>query len=256
MLLLSTSSLTWYGIHRIFSFAKKTGYTGLDIALSPLNFDVWDEKYLKDLSDVFDLPIVSITAPSKGMSSSLMDKIISLAHYVGAQMITVSPPHITDKDSKWFGERIKKISQESHISINVQNVESKFLFFVIPEYRNASLEKIKSVTGSTTLDVLALEWSAQWDLNGAYEVLGSSLKNVFFCDKQGIKRWILPGSAGGGISFLPLESFLMRLKTSGYDGYITLKVNPSEIGAGNEERILQNLEYMHKYYKKHFKEYV
>ena len=47
----------------------------------------------------------------------------------------------------------------------------------------------------------------------------------------------------------------MKLKTSGYGGYITLKVNPKAIGVGNTERVLQNLEYMKKYYQKHFMDF-
>jgi sugar phosphate isomerase/epimerase len=65
VLLLSTSSLHGYGIHRVFDFAKKSGFDGLDISLNSVQHDMWDEDYLKYLSDSFDLPILSITAPSK-----------------------------------------------------------------------------------------------------------------------------------------------------------------------------------------------
>jgi hypothetical protein len=35
--------------------------------------------------------------------------------------------------------------------------------------------------------------------------------------------------SGGGTSYLPLESFLMKLRASGYSAFITLKVNPREM---------------------------
>jgi len=57
------------------------------------------------------------------------------------------------------------------------------------------------------------------------------MRNIFFSDRNGTHVGILPGGAGGGISHLPLESFLMKLKSTGYGGYITLKVNPKEMGA-------------------------
>jgi hypothetical protein len=63
MLLLSTASLTGYGLHRIFQFASKAGYTGIDIALGTLNFDLWDEDYIYDLAQEFDMPVLSLTAP-------------------------------------------------------------------------------------------------------------------------------------------------------------------------------------------------
>lgn len=255
MLLLSTSSLTWYGLHRIFSFAKNAGYTGIDIALGELDYDIWDAWYIQELIDEFKLPVISLTAPGKWMSTQKLDRIIHLAESLKVQVVTFSPPHITDKDTKWFGASLLKLKKNTWLSICVQNVEPKFLFFVIPEYRNATLEKIKSVTGDTTLDILAVDASSNLDIVRALEVLGASVKNVFFCDKDGSKKWILPGGAGGGISHLPLESFLMKLKMSGYNGFITLRVSPKEIGVGNAQRVEQNLEYMKEYYEKHFKNY-
>ncbi len=255
MLLLSTASLTWYGLHRIFDFAKKSGYVGIDIALGSLNYDLWDEDYIYELTQMFDLPVLSLTAPSKEMGKKKLEKIMLMAKKLSVQLVTVSPPHIMDKDTKWFGPLLAKIKKDTHISICVQNVEPKFLFFVIPEYRNATFTQIKSVTWDTTLDLLAVDSSSSMDIIKAQWILGSSIKNIFFSDKHGMKRGILPGWSGGGISYMPLESFLMKLKTTGYSWFITLKVNPKEIWVGNSERVLQNLEYMRKYYEKHFDSY-
>lgn len=255
MLLLSTSSLTGYGLHRIFAFAKKAGYAGIDIALGSINYDLWDEDYIFELVKEFNMPVISITAPSKWMSTKKLEKIVIIAKKLSVQIITVAPPHITDKDTKWFGAALSKLKKDTHISICVQNVEPKFLFFVIPEYRNATFTQIKGVTGDTTLDILAVDSKSSMDIIKAHGVLWSSMKNIFFSDKKGMKRGILPGGAGGGISYLPLESFLMKLKTTWYGGYITLKVNPAEIGVGNTERVIQNLEYMKNYYDKHFSKY-
>lgn len=77
-----------------------------------------------------------------------------IAKKLEVQMITISPPHLTDKDTSWFGAPLAKLKRDMHISICVQNVEPKFLFFIIPEYRNATLSQIKTVTGDTTLDIL------------------------------------------------------------------------------------------------------
>jgi len=255
MLLLSTASLTGYGLHRIFSFAKNAWYTGLDISLGTLNFDLWDEDYIAELSEHFKLPVLSITAPWKTMSKKKLDKIILMAKKLSVQLVTFSPPHITDKDTKWFGSLLMKIKRDTHISICIQNVEPKFLFFVIPEYRNATFTQIKSVTGDTTLDILGVDSGSSMDILKAQKMLGSSIKNIFFSDKHGMKRGILPWGAGGWISYLPLESFLMKLKSVWYGWYITLRVDPREIGVGNAERVEQNLEYMKNYYEKHFEKF-
>jgi hypothetical protein len=47
----------------------------------------------------------------------------------------------------------------------------------------------------------------------------------------------------------------MKLKTSGYGGHVTLKIKQTELWAGNEERVLQNLDYAKNYYEKHFLDY-
>jgi len=255
MLLLSTASLTGYGLHRIFSFANTAGYSGIDIALWTLNFDLWDEEYIYELTETFKLPVISITAPGKWMSKKKLEKIMLMAKKLSVQLITVSPPHITDKDTKWFWPVLGKLKRDSRISICVQNVEPKFFFFVIPEYRNATFSQIKSVTGDTTLDILWVDSSSGMDIIKAQGVLWNSIKNILFSDKHGMKRGILPGWAGGWISYLPLESFLMKLKTVWYGWFITLKVNPKEIGVWNAQRVEQNLEYMKMYYEKHFEKY-
>jgi hypothetical protein len=93
------------------------------------------------------------------------------------------------------------------------------------------------------------------DILKAQKMLWSSIKNIFLSDKRGPKTWILPGWAGGWISYMPLESFFMKLKTTGYNWFISLKVKPSELGVWTEEKVLQNLDYSISYYKKHFLNY-
>lgn len=217
-----------------------------------LNFDLWDEDYIYDLTQEFGIPVISLTAPGKDMGQDKLQVIMHMAEKLSVQLVTFSPPHITDKDTKWFGEPLQKFKKHSHISVCVQNVESKFLFFVIPEYRGATFEKIKSLTGDTTLDVIAIESASNMDVMKAQAALGSSIKNILFADKNDTQRGILPGGAGSGLSYLPLESFLMKLKSMGYNGHITLKTSAKEIGVGNAQRVLQNLEYMKQYYEKHF----
>jgi len=252
VLLLSTSSLTWYGLHRVFDFAKKSWFTGIDLALGSVNFDLWDEEYIKELSDSFGVPVLSITAPTKWINQKKVDRIVAVAKKLNTQVITFSPPHITDKATSWFSSYLPKVKRDTHMSIAIQNVEPKFRFFVIPEYKNSTFSQIKTVTGDTTLDILWVDHSSGMDILKAQKMLGSSIKNVFFSDKHGMKSGILPGWSGGGISYLPLESFLMKLKTGGYGWYITLKVNPKALWVGNSERVLQNLEYVKMYYEKHF----
>lgn len=251
MLLLSTSTLTWYGLHRVFDFAKNAWYDGIDISLSIMNFDLWDADYISSLIDTYKIPVLSLTAPSKDMSTVKFHEILELGQKISTRTISFAPPHIMDKDTKWF-HTLSEVQKTTDISLCVHNVESTFLFFVIPEYRNATFEKIKTVTGSVSLDILAVENSSQMDIMRAQAILGSSLKNIYFADKNTTIKGALPGIWTGGYSHMPLESFLMKLKATMYTGDVSIKVYPKEIGVWDASRVLENLKHIRSYYLKYF----
>ncbi|MCH2188673.1 sugar phosphate isomerase/epimerase [Candidatus Gracilibacteria bacterium] len=255
MILLSTASLQGYGVHRMFEFVKEAGYDGIDLYLHAKNHDLWDADYLKELSDEHDVAIPSITVATRGMSEKKVDQIVQIATTLKTQLITFTPPHFTDKNTTWFTRYLNRIKRDTHLSIAVKNVEPKFILFVIPEYKSSTLMDIKKVTGDTALDLASIDASSGMDILKAQKILGSTVKNVFLGDKHGNKTGLLPGGSGGGVSYLPLESFLLKMKTTGYNGFITLKVKPQELGVGNKQRVMQNLEYAKKYYKKHFLDY-
>lgn len=252
MLLLSTSSLKWYWLHKIFKFAKDASYDWLDIALDINNYDLWNADYIYNLSKGFGMPVLSITAPSTWMDEKKIDKIMIIAKKLWVQNITFSPPHFSDRDTKWFKLYLPRIKRNTNIGISIQNVEPKFIFFVIPEHKNATLFEIKRITWTTTLDLSSVDHSSSMDILKAQKILWSSIKNILLSDRQWAKGWLLPWWAWWGISYLPLESFLMKLKTSWYNGILTLKIKPSEMWVWNDEKVSENLEYMKIYYKKHF----
>ncbi len=254
MLLVSTSSLSGYGLHRIFWFVKKANYDWIDLVLTKNNFDAWSPDYINSLIEEFNVPVLSITAPNRGLDEKKVDIIINIAKKIWAQNITFFPPYVTDKNTTWYTKYLSKIKRDTHLSISIANVEPKFIFFIIPEYKNASLLEIKRITGDTALDLWSIDSSSGLDILKAQKHLWSSLKNIYFSDKHWPKKNILPGLAGGGTSYLPLESFLMKLRASWYWAFITLKISPREMWVGTEEKVLQNLEYFKWYYKKHFLE--
>jgi len=255
VLLLSTSSLQWYGLHRIFQFAKESGYLGIDLALTTLNYDLWDEEYVNKLSNEFNIPVLSITSPLKWMSEEKVDKIIKIAQFLWSQLVTFTPPHYSDKNTSRFTSYIKKVKRNTTLTISIRNVESKFIFFVFPEYKNSTLFEIKRVTWNTTLDLSNIDISSWMDIMKAQKLLWWTIKNILLSDKRGTKKMLLPWQAGWFSSFLPLESFLMKLKTISYTWFITLKVRPSELWVWNKQKVLQNLEFIKDYYNKHFFDY-
>jgi hypothetical protein len=252
VLLLSTFSLNWYGLHKMFHFAREAKYSWIDLFLDKRNFDLWNKDYIKSLSDEFWVPVLSITAPSRWVSERKVNMIVAMAKELWAQVITFSPPHITDKNPAWFSKYLPKVKRDSHISIAIQNMEPKFLFFIIPEYKNATFSDIRRITWDTTLNLLWIDPSSSMDIMKAQKFLWGSIKNIFFSDRYWNKKGMLPWWAWWGVSYLPLESFLMKLKSSWYSSFITLKINPKQLWVWNDDKVSKNLLYVKKYYSKHF----
>ena len=249
MILLSTESLNWYWLHRIFWFAKEAWFHGIDLSVSFENYDTLDLDFIKKLSDETWIQVLSISAPSSGITESIVDKFISMASVLGTQVITFAPPHFSDKDISWYKEYLPKVKKSSNISISVQNVEPKFLFFIIPARKNASLIEIKKITWDTSFDL----WSSS-DIIKDSTFLWSSIKNIYLSDNLLDKKWLILGSSVWGISNLPIESLLMKLKANSYNWLFSLKVSPKEIWAGNNEAVLNNLKHCISYYEKYFAE--
>lgn len=252
MLVLSTISFNWYGLHKIFDFAKQSGYDGIELVLTKNQYDFWDEEYVLSLIKEFWVPVLSIKAPKRWMNEKLVDRIISLALKIWAQNITFTPPHFRDKNISWYLKYLSQVKKNSSIAISVENVEPKFILFIIPEHKDSSLRQIKKITWDTALVLSSIDQSSGEDIIKAQKILWASIKNIYFSDVNWPKKWLLPGNAWGWTSYLPLESFLMKLKSVSYNWLITLEISPKELWVWNNEKILNNLEYFKNYYKKYF----
>lgn len=247
MILLSTESLKWYGIHRILDFAKKSWFHGIDLSVDYENFDTLDIEYLKKISDETWVKILSITAPSSKISENFIDKILAMAALFQSQVVNFLPPHFSDKNISWYKEYLPKIKKSSSIAIAIQNVEPKFLFFIIPARRNASLIEIKKITWDTTFDL-----SNSNDIIKDYQFLGNSIKNIYLSDTEIEKKWLMLGKSSGWTSYLPIESLLMKLKANSYNWLLTIKIDPKELWAWNEDLVINNLKASISYIEKYF----
>lgn len=255
MLLLSTSSLKWYWLHKIFLLAKESNYAWIDLVLDKDNFDTLDAGYVKSLSDEFSIKVLSISAYDRCVEKPKIDKIIEMSKLLDSQIITFSPPHIKDKNVDFYIKYLNKVKKETLKTISIKNIEQKFMLFVIPEYKNANLLDVKSITWDTTLNIEAVDLSTWIDIIKSYEILWTTIKNVYLSDKDNEKTWLIPWNAWGGVSFLPIESLLMKLKMNWYSWFFSLNVKPKEIWVWNDSLVLENLSKVKKYYEKHFLNY-
>ncbi|MFA6090625.1 MAG: hypothetical protein WC774_02515 [Candidatus Gracilibacteria bacterium] len=248
MLLLSTSSLRGYGLHKIFSLAHDAKYDGICLDLNPLDFDTENAEYITALSQEFNIPVIGITAYERRITPKIIDHILETAKILGSKIVNFYPPHRLDKDGEWFSEYLPKVQQHNkNLDISIINVEPKTFLFLIPEYKDATLPIIKKITGKTSLHISNVDPESGTDLIKTFSLLGNSIHNIYLSDKTGNKEELLPGKGD-----MPLESLLIKLGNGGYKGDFTLKVSPKELEAGNDANVLKRLEEAKGYFLKHF----
>lgn len=234
MLLLSTSSLTWYGLHKTFILAKQAEYDGIDLSV---DFDMYDSTnvdYIDSLIRLVDIPVISISAPERKLTKKQFDQILALADALWVSVVNVHPPHRLEKERDWFWEYLHTISTKySGIVINVINAPPKTWLFLISEYGDARPETIKKITEHTALSIQNVDPTSGVDLMKTSILLWSTLWFIYLSDKENDEDGVFPGNGT-----MPLESLLIKLKEINYSGYFSLSVKPSELKAWEEDSVV------------------
>ncbi len=249
MYLLSTSSLAGYGLHRIFSLAKQSGFDGIDISVDFDLYDSYDASYIDSLITSTDLPVVSITAPARKLNKKQCDQILTLSSELGVQIVNLHPPHRLDRERDWFGEYLQVVAKKyPNITINIINAPPKTWLFVISEYGDARPETIKKVTAHTALSIENVDPGSGVDLMKTLVLLGSTMGLVYLSDKDDEQVWLFPGEGT-----MPLESLLIKLRDIGYTGHFTLTVDPKALLAGTPDStvigcMLRSRDFLSKYF--------
>ncbi len=249
MFLLSTSSLAWYGLHRIFTLAKHGWFQGIDLSIDFEQFDTFDGNYISELVKEHGLQIISITAPERKLNKVQFDQILMLADDLGVQIVNIHPPHRLDRERDWFWEYLQTITQKyPNIVINIINAPPKTWLFVISEYGDARPETIKKITAHTALSIKNVDPESGVDLMKTFVLLGSTMNFVYLSDKNDGKTGLFPGEWT-----MPLESLLIKMQDIGYNGHFALSVNPEALMAGEEEEtILARIEKSKMFLAKYF----
>ena len=247
-MILSTASLEWYGLHKIFSIAKDVGVSSISLDLDRDLYDTLDAEYLLSLSQESGVKIENIVAFERKMDSTTVERIITLAKNLSVQKIYFYPPHRLDKDVSWYEETLPQMVElHPDLSLAITNVEPKTFLFFIPEYRDATLQSIKKITGHTALSITHVDPESWVDLLRTLSLLGSSINNIFLSDRKGEKVDLYPGTGNA-----PIDRLMQMLSEWWYKWDITLRVSPKELGAGNIEKVHERIELMKSYVSRFF----
>jgi len=193
LLLLSTSSLTGYGLHKIFLLAKQAAYDGIDLSVDFDMYDTCDAGYIDSIMRDTHMPIVSLSAPERRLTKKNFDRILALAHELGVNIVNIHPPHRLDREKDWFGDYIKLVAKKyPDITINIINAPPKTWLFVIAEYGDARPETIKKITEHTALSIENVDPASGVDLMKTSILLGSTMGFVYLSDKTEEESKLFP----------------------------------------------------------------
>lgn len=234
MIALHSSSLHKYGLNRIFEFTKEAGYDGIEIEVDKNNYDTQNAEYLKKLSEKYGLPIIALHAPSNGTEKSV-EHVVEMAIYLKCPVVVVTPPKITDfKFTRWLKKEIPMLRKKKHINIALANAGGKTFLGFLPERALNNISDLKNF-GMVSLDT-SMTASKKEDLIRFYEHLKQLIIHVQLSNVRRHKEYSLPNEG-----ILPLESFLKKLKDNKYQGAVSIRVRPSELSAGDDEKVVETL---------------
>lgn len=246
MISLNTESLRKYGLNRIFEFAHKAGYDGIEVDVDKNSYDTQNAEYIKELSGKYKLPIVALHTPTDGSQKSV-EHVIDMAIYLKCPVVAITPPKLLDfKFTNWLKKEVPNLRKKKKIHIALMNASGKTLLGFLPASALNNISDLKKF-GMVCLDCSSTV-SKKWDLMKTYEHLKKLIVHVHLSNVRKHKEYSLPNEG-----ILPLESFLRKLKSNDYKGAISLRVKPTELSAGDDEKVVKKLKKVKEFVEEFFK---
>lgn len=245
MIALHTSSLHKYGLNRIFQFTKEAGYDGIEIEVDRNNLDTQNAQYIQELSEQYSLPVVALHAPTDDSEKSV-EHVIDMAAYLNCPVVVIAPPKFMDfKFTRWLKREIPIIRKKKNIQIALLNAGGKTMLGFLPERALNNLSDLKSF-GMVAIDC-SMTSSKKQDLIRFYDYLKKLTVHVHLSNVKRHREYSLPNEG-----ILPLESFLKKLKENKYSGALSIRVRPSELSAGDDEKVVKTLKKVKNFVEEYF----
>ena len=244
MLLLSTSSLHRYGLNRIFHFAKRLGFQGIELVVNDIA-DTRDADYIRDLQQQYDLPVFSIVTPQKSTIEKTKS-VIDLADALNTGTVVIRSPLWSEFGyASWLRSNIPRFAKIYSRQICFEN-PPRGESLVLPKYAFGNINEIAGFK-NLALDTTHL-FSRQLDLMRVYERHKSVIRYIRLSDTRRGSEHLLPGDG-----ILPLESFLAHLAKDKYTGGIAIKVDYQQAGADDPKEVEKNLGRVKKFFDEFYR---
>lgn len=191
-ILLSSDTLSWYGLDHIFEVAKDAGFGWIDLAMWK-NFDTWNSGYVKKLKAKHNIsvPIIQV---SSDINNKEMTQALELAAILETKIIIINPPSTFNISSYHFiTSKLPQIQAENPtIQFAIINPPEDMVFILpIPKFKFSNIEQITSKYHCQIwLDITHVD--GDFVDSDIMKKLPDHLKNtatIYISDKT-IKKWI------------------------------------------------------------------
>ncbi len=262
---LSTASLYVYPLRWIFAIAKRAGFDGVELVISP-EVEVRGGMYARKLGQEFELEIFSVHPPLfeypgwNKLHLSIaphLDRALRVVNEADAPMLVIHMPKAWDVHSSIGRAFVDRLVSERK---NLDGTGPRIALENRPRFRKRDDGLILTTPGDLrsfadahdfplTLDTAHLgTWGL--DLVESYDHFRGRLANVHLSDLREVsprvermpmlhsyvKQHQLPGAGK-----LPLREFLEVLARERYPGPITFELSPSALNAWNPHVVEQKL---------------
>lgn len=250
---LSTDTLSGYGLDLIFQIAKDTGYDGIDLALWK-SFDSRNVDYVYKLQTKYDMPVMCIQLSDK-TNPREMNIALDMARKLGCDVISINSPSIFNfKSFSFLSNNLPWYrSQNSKIKFSIINPSKQNLFILpIPKFRFSNIVDI----------IKKYHCYLAFDLSNVEDVVLETefmrkipnfipyLSIIYLSDKTKTGKGHLPLGDGE----LKLPSILKKLKQFEYQSIFSVKLSLTKNELSDQNKVEIILKKCKAYYNEYFKD--
>ena len=243
---LSSGSLYTYGLDRVFALAAEAGFDGIEVLVDP-RFDTRQPVYLRRLMERHGLPVVSVHAPFRPKLLAAWPRThpesiaatAELARAVGAEVIIIHLPRLREGDyARWLRHDLaawQRANPDPVVAVENMPVQwvSWWPFGPREMWRMNRLGEWGAFP-HLTLDTTHLGTKGLAPLM-VYEQLRDRVAHVHLSNARREGRRVREHRRLED-GFLPLDALISRLAQDGYDGIVTVELNPKALEAEDEEK--------------------
>lgn len=254
-LLLSTDTLSGYGLDLIFDIAKNINFEWIDLALRK-SFDTYNINYIKKLITKYNMP-VEVVQTSSEVNLVELNHAVDLARAIDAKVIAINAPAFFNFRSFRFlsANLTQYMKQNPQLKFAIINPSKASLFYLpIPKFRFSNIvEIIKKQKAHLALDIVHLD-NENFE-NSLMRKLSNFipyLSIIYLADKPRFYETHVPL----GEWVLKVATFLKKLKQNEYYNYFSIKLDLNKSQLADSEKIEMILKKCRLYYKEYFEDLI